>query len=221
MNIDYHAHEQQYRKLRLKSDRTGWGSAREKREQIELFSEILHDINLPQNAQVLELGCGAAELAIHYARSGYRISGIDISQTAIEWGRQNAARAGVSIDLHCGDVRTLPFTDNSIDLALDACLLHCIIGEDRTKTLQEVHRVLKSGGFLAGITMCGPIQDVLRQQFDVVDDCLCMNGQAMRYIGDSDAILAELEAAGFSLIHHNLLEVEANGTLVYLVRKKG
>ncbi len=220
MNVDYSAHERQYRELRQKDDRMGWGTTQEKQEQIEQFEKILRDVVLPEGSKIVELGCGAAELAIHFARKGFNLSGIDISPTAIDWGRQNAVKEGVAIELHCGDVRELPFEDSSIDLVLDACLLHCIIGDDRAATIGEVWRVLKLGGLFAGITMCGPIEDILHEQFDIVDNCLCRNGHALRYIGDSDAILSEIKSAGFEIVRYDILEVDANGTMVYLAEKR-
>jgi 2-polyprenyl-3-methyl-5-hydroxy-6-metoxy-1,4-benzoquinol methylase len=46
---------------------------------------------------VLDLGTGQGRNAVHLAREGWAVTGLDISQVALDRARENAAKAGVSI----------------------------------------------------------------------------------------------------------------------------
>lgn len=46
---------------------------------------------------VLDLGTGQGRNAVHLAREGWDVTGLDISQVALDRARENAAKAGVSI----------------------------------------------------------------------------------------------------------------------------
>ncbi|HEX2152871.1 MAG TPA: peptide chain release factor N(5)-glutamine methyltransferase [Acidimicrobiia bacterium] len=55
---------------------------------------------------IVDIGCGSGVLAIALARRFPRaeVHGVDISEEAISLARANAARLGVTVDLHVGDL---------------------------------------------------------------------------------------------------------------------
>src|SRR5262249_1894495 len=63
-------------------------------------------------SEVLEVAPGPGFLAIQLARRGYRVTAVDISATFVRMARENAARAGVTIDVRQGNASRLPFADN-------------------------------------------------------------------------------------------------------------
>ena len=54
--------------------------------------------------EALDLGCGNGRNAILLARSGFQVEGVDFSLAAIEWSRQRALEAEVSIVLRHASV---------------------------------------------------------------------------------------------------------------------
>ncbi|MEX2500237.1 MAG: methyltransferase domain-containing protein [Wenzhouxiangellaceae bacterium] len=50
-------------------------------------------------SEVLEIGCGEAELSIHMARKGMKVRGCDIAPEAIDEARVRVEAAGVNIEL--------------------------------------------------------------------------------------------------------------------------
>ena len=59
--------------------------------------------------RLLEVGCGIGTDLARFARGGARVTGIDLSQTAIDLARQNFATLGLDGDLRVADGEALPF----------------------------------------------------------------------------------------------------------------
>lgn len=104
---------------------------------------------------VLELGCGTGRIALPLARAGVPLVGIDRSAPMLE---RAAARARRLRDRRIrrtkapafvrGDIRSLPFPDDSFAVVLAAYgILQSLVRErDLTATLESVARVLAPGG---------------------------------------------------------------------------
>lgn len=189
---DYAAHDDRYVRLR-EQGAPGWDSAEVYRErEVELDWAVA---GARPGARVLELGCGAGNVAASLAARGFDVTGIDISRTAVAWATERAvpgARFGV------GDV--VDGIDGTYDLVLDGHCLHCIIGEDRARLLANVRRALAPAGSFFVATMCGDVTiPALRACFDPATRCQVVGGVAYRFIGDAEEILEELRAAGFTI----------------------
>src|SRR5580692_1110756 len=57
--------------------------------------------------EVLDPGTGPGHHAIYYAAKGYSATGIDGSEAALERARDNAQKAGVSVDFELADATKL------------------------------------------------------------------------------------------------------------------
>lgn len=208
LKTDYASHDWGYQRKRQVPENVGWGgSAESYAEDWSLSWEpLLENRWFPDSGSLLELGCGAGNLSVAFARRGYGVTGVDIAPTAIAWAQENAAQAGVSATFLEWDVLTLiPIPSESFDIALDGRCLHCIIGGDRAQFFQTAHRILKPGGILALKTMCNEVPPNLWEEFDPSTRCLITNGIATRYIGDSNAIVQEVMAAHFRVVDVSLL----------------
>lgn len=104
---------------------------------------------------ILEVGCGSGNNIWFFAEEGFKGYGIDMSATAIEYGRRNLARRGLSADLRVGDISSLPWAENSFDIVLDRGALTQNDYEHIEVALDEVTRVLKSGGKMFCFTLFG------------------------------------------------------------------
>lgn len=99
---------------------------------------------LSKGARVLEVAPGPGYLAIEIARRGFEVTGLDISRTMVEIGRENAAKAGVQVDFRHGDVSAMPFEDGSFDLIV--CQAAFKNFRHPVTALNEMRRVLRPGG---------------------------------------------------------------------------
>ena len=92
---------------------------------------------------VLEAGCGAGRVLLHYHRQGRDIVGIDFIETAV--GKLKEIQP--DLRLSATDITDLPFKDGGFDAVLAFGLYHNL-ETGLEKALLETHRVLHSGGIL-------------------------------------------------------------------------
>jgi SAM-dependent methyltransferase len=116
---------------------------------LELLRSRIAGIEL--NAlRVLDVGCGDAGVLIAFAEAGAEAHGIEPFEPSVVRGRVRAEEHGVRLELQGGVGETLPFPDESFDLVLlDNVLEHV---QERERTLNEIHRVLRPGGILYLVT---------------------------------------------------------------------
>jgi SAM-dependent methyltransferase len=91
---------------------------------------------------VLDIGCGTGEHAIHFARLGYSIQGIDFSAIAIERARRNAAKQQVLVSFEVADALSLP-DEARYDTIIDSALFHYFDATDRVKYVQSLGRACR------------------------------------------------------------------------------
>jgi ubiquinone/menaquinone biosynthesis C-methylase UbiE len=100
---------------------------------------------------VIELAAGTGRIAIPIVeRTGKHVIGIDLSPAMLARARENAAAAGVELELHEGDMRELQY-EAATDLVICPyrALLHLPTWADRRRVFERVARALRSGGRFA------------------------------------------------------------------------
>lgn len=100
--------------------------------------------------EVLDPGTGPGHHAIHYASKGLSSTGIDASPAAIERARQNARRAGVTVDFQVADATKLEGLEGRFDTVVDCAFYHTFSTDEglQKSYLQALHRVTKPGARL-------------------------------------------------------------------------
>lgn len=107
--------------------------------------------------RVLDLGAGSGRAAIGLllARSGARVTAVDLYQGYFGIGdntparlMRNAAIAGVEgrLDVRTADMRELPFGDGEYDAAISVAAIDHLKWDDIERAMRETARVLKPGG---------------------------------------------------------------------------
>ncbi|SEB96714.1 Methyltransferase domain-containing protein [Paramicrobacterium humi] len=99
--------------------------------------------------RALDLGCGEGADAIWLTGRGWRVTGVDISQTALDRARVDATTAGIEprhIDWVCADLTTWQ-PEGSFDLA-SACFLHDTHGFERAPVIARAAASIVPGGHL-------------------------------------------------------------------------
>jgi len=97
--------------------------------------------------EALDLGCGTGNYSIYLATMGFNVTGIDISPTAIKIAQENAKKRGVKCSFFVADVLgNLNEVKGKFDFVYDWELLHHILPEQRRIYIENVQRILNSGG---------------------------------------------------------------------------
>lgn len=100
--------------------------------------------------EVLDPGTGPGHHAIYYAAKGYSATGIDGSAAAIERARENARKAGVSVDFRVADATKLAGFEGRFDTVVDCAFYHTFstAPELQKSYVQALHRATKPGARL-------------------------------------------------------------------------
>ena len=104
---------------------------------------------LKPDARILDIGAGAGEYSLYFARKGYRVSALELAESNIQAFRKKV-EPDDRIDLVQGNALDLSrYEDNSFDAVLVfGPLYHLHEIEDRRRCLEEAKRVCKSDGKL-------------------------------------------------------------------------
>jgi SAM-dependent methyltransferase len=103
------------------------------------------DFSAYRDRKLLEVGCGIGTDLVRFARGGARVTGIDLSQTAIDLARKNFALNHVSAEeLRVANGEELPYPDATFDVVYGHGVIQYTA--DPARLVRECHRVLKPGG---------------------------------------------------------------------------
>lgn len=100
---------------------------------------------------VLDVGCGSGEHALLAATIGLQVTGVDVSQVAIERARAKARQRGLIAEFLVGDVLDLPSVDRldaPFDTVIDVGCFHTFANADRPLYARSLAAVVEPGGVL-------------------------------------------------------------------------
>lgn len=104
---------------------------------------ILGELGDVRGKLLLDLGCGAGENSVYFARRGARCVAADYSPGMVERALDLARHWDVSIEGRVVDAMQIDYPDETFDVVYAANLLHHVEPE---RALREIRRVLKPGG---------------------------------------------------------------------------
>ena len=105
--------------------------------------------NAPQGAKILDVSTGTGKQAFAFAKKGYDVIGIDLSEDMLKIaGRKNKYK---NLKLEIADASQLPFKTGSFDVSCVSFALHEMPLTVREKVLQEMVRVTKPKGTVVTI----------------------------------------------------------------------
>ena len=107
---------------------------------------ILSKLGHLQGRRILDLGCGAGESSVYFARQGAHCIAADHSSGMLDTAERLARRYGVKIEPRVVNANQMAFDSNVFDMVYAANVLHHV---DIDCALREIHRVLKPGGVAA------------------------------------------------------------------------
>jgi len=158
----------------------------------EATAALLDQLEIGQGTRVLDIGSGIGGPARTIAaRTGARVTGVDLTPDFVETARRLTATVGLSADFVVGSALALPFPDGSFDLAT---LLHVGMNiPDKPRLFAEAARVLVPGGTFA-------VFDVMRFGSDPALPLPWAANAASSFVETPDGYLAAAEAAGLALV---------------------
>jgi ubiquinone/menaquinone biosynthesis C-methylase UbiE len=135
---------------------------------------MLELVDPPRGAVILDIGCGAGKQlkAFHtYLEGDGELIGGDVSEELLAKARQLNKELGNPFDIKTVDFnKTLPFETDRFNLV--SCCFAIYYAENIPFTIQEIHRVLKSGGQFFST---GPMPENKQLFYDVIQEATGMS----------------------------------------------
>ncbi len=108
-----------------------------------------------EDRNILDLGCGTGRNSNYLADLSNKVTGIEISKTAIDLAKKRAKELGVDVDYKLGDIGTnYDIASDSIDVILDVTSSNSLNEKSREIYLSEMNRVLKREGYIFIRALC-------------------------------------------------------------------
>ncbi len=106
--------------------------------------EFYPALGITRGERVLDVGCGAGQLALPAARDGAQVTAVDIAANLVEQGRAAAAKEKLSVKFEEGDAEALAFADASFDLVFS--FIGAMFAPRPELVAAEMTRVCRPGG---------------------------------------------------------------------------
>lgn len=116
------------------------------RYDLEPFIPRFAEFGSTRGKAVLEIGVGLGTDLTQFARAGAQVTGIDLTERAVDNVRQRLDMEGLEARLQVADAERLPFDDGSFDVVYSWGVLHHTPRPD--VAMAEAQRVLRPGGRL-------------------------------------------------------------------------
>jgi ubiquinone/menaquinone biosynthesis C-methylase UbiE len=112
---------------------------------------------MPEDAQVIDVGCGAGHVTVALAPWVAHVTAIDLTEAMLAQTAQQVTNKGLTnVRVERADVAQLPFADGVFDMAVSRYAAHHFA--DPLGALHEVRRILKPGGRWLLVDVVSPPQ---------------------------------------------------------------
>ena len=111
---------------------------------------LIEQAKIEGRLRVLDIGCGTGSMAVAIKRMhpDAEIVGIDPDPSALSVADRKAKRARLPVEFDRGFADHMPYADASFDRVFSSFMFHHLAADEKSATLAEIRRVLKSGGSL-------------------------------------------------------------------------
>ena len=109
--------------------------------------QFFRRLGITPGTRVLDVGCGAGQLALIAARAGARVVGCDIAANWLEKARARAAAEELEITFEEGYAESLPYEDAQFDAVIS--LIGAMFAPRPDLVAAELTRVCRPGGMIA------------------------------------------------------------------------
>jgi ubiquinone/menaquinone biosynthesis C-methylase UbiE len=144
-------------------------------------------IDVQPGEQLLDVGCGAGQLALIAARAGARVTGCDISINWIERARERAALGHLDVHFEEGDAEDLPYADGQFDVV--ASLIGAMFAPRPDLVASELVRVCRPGGKIAMANWTA--HGFVGQMFKLIAKYIAPGGMPSPLLWGDEAVVRE------------------------------
>ena len=109
--------------------------------------EFFERLGVGPGTRLLDVGCGAGQLAMLAAKAGATVTACDIATNWLEQGRARAAADGLTIAFEEGDAESLPYAAGQFDAVVS--LIGAMFAPRPELVASELTRVCCPGGMIA------------------------------------------------------------------------
>ena len=177
-------------------------------QDVRLLDDLIE--RLPENAKVLDAGCGSGLPVVKILSRRFDVTGVDFSNTQIELARTNVPKA----TFICLDMTKLDFPENEFDAIVSYYAIIHIPREEHRPLLVNFQRMLKPGRFAL---LCLGAENLVE---DIDENYL---GARMYWSHfDADTYLDMLKVIGFTILWSKIVAdetCEGAGHLFVLAQK--
>jgi SAM-dependent methyltransferase len=109
--------------------------------------EFYERLEIPPGGSLLDVACGAGQLALIAAREGVNVTGVDIASNLVQRAKARAKAEGLNARFQEADAEDLPFEEGSFDAVVS--LVGAMFAPRPERVSRELLRVCAPGGTLA------------------------------------------------------------------------
>ena len=121
---------------------------RDEKEAEELVKLVFDNISLSKNSHILDLAAGFGRHAILFAKLGYNVTAVDLSENLLSIAKENAKSEGIHINFVHSDIRNFnPDSQYDLIVNLFTSLGYFEEDEENYYILRKVFDILSAGGF--------------------------------------------------------------------------
>ncbi|MFC2086570.1 class I SAM-dependent methyltransferase [Bacteroidota bacterium] len=118
---------------------------------------IEQEINYDRDTCILDLGCGTGRHTIELTKRGYKVTGIDLSESMLKKAKEKASQENLNIDFQQQDARKLSFHEvfNLVIMLCEGAFPLMETDEMNFQILENASKALRDKGKLIFTTLNG------------------------------------------------------------------
>ena len=151
-------------------------------------------LSVAPGSRLLDVGCGAGQLALIAAKDGLDVTGVDIAPNWVERARVRARAEGLKARFEEADAEALPFEDASFDVVTS--LVGAMFAPRPDLVANELLRVCEPGGTLAMANWTP--QGFIGQMFKTLSTFIAPSGMPSPVLWGDEATVHERLGNGLS-----------------------
>jgi ubiquinone/menaquinone biosynthesis C-methylase UbiE len=126
--------------------------------------------------RILDIGCGNGKTSLALMEKGYNVTGIDVSEVAVDSCRKLYGDRMRSI---CASVSSIPLNDGEMDGAVMIHVLEHLDNDELKAAMNELYRILKAGAKI--FVRVFHRDDMRSDKGERVDESTVVRGNGIRY----------------------------------------
>jgi demethylmenaquinone methyltransferase/2-methoxy-6-polyprenyl-1,4-benzoquinol methylase len=113
---------------------------------VRVRNQVVDFVSADKGSTVLDVATGTGQQAFAFAKRGYNVIGVDLTESMLEIARRDNKDGYVKFE--AADATHLRFEANSFDISCVSFALHDMPPNIREKVLQEMVRITKPDGIM-------------------------------------------------------------------------